>query len=124
MTTLKQVMRWANSRPHLRCSFCGYSWQPRGKNYSLRCPSCKAELVGSGTVIPAGGLPKGCAIALLVFVLGGFGTCVAYVAWSGDDEGRGSRSAAASSDSAPVPSASTSAAETMKQVAPMPMRPS
>lgn len=30
----------ATKRPQNRCSQCGYTWYPRGKNISLRCPNC------------------------------------------------------------------------------------
>lgn len=28
-------------RPLNECSACGYTWYPRGKDYSPRCPSCR-----------------------------------------------------------------------------------
>ena len=49
-------------RPTLQCSQCGYAWTPRGKNYSIRCPSCGARntaspvsLSGVMVILVAGG---------------------------------------------------------------------
>ena len=33
-------MPQATYRPKNECHRCGYTWHPRGKNRSLRCPSC------------------------------------------------------------------------------------
>ena len=33
-------MPQATYRPKNECDRCGYTWHPRGKNRSLRCPSC------------------------------------------------------------------------------------
>jgi len=45
-------------RPQNRCSKCGYTWHPRGKNLSLKCPKCghKDVKVVSGTAAAAIGL--------------------------------------------------------------------
>lgn len=45
-------------RPQNRCSQCGYTWHPRGKNLSLRCPKCghKDVKIVSGTAATAIGL--------------------------------------------------------------------
>lgn len=33
-------------RSQNRCKSCGYTWYPRGKSISLKCPSCGSEDVG------------------------------------------------------------------------------
>jgi len=50
------------SRPQNRCSECGYTWFPRGRNTSRRCPGCGvvfSSVVGSRTN-PATTLLLGC----------------------------------------------------------------
>lgn len=37
----------AHSRPTIICETCRYSWTPRGRSYSLRCPNCGARMQGS-----------------------------------------------------------------------------
>ena len=32
--------RQSTYRPQNVCHSCGYTWYPRGKNVSLKCPSC------------------------------------------------------------------------------------
>lgn len=34
-----------SKRPQNRCSTCKYTWHPRGKEKSLRCPKCGAETI-------------------------------------------------------------------------------
>ena len=29
-------------RPQNECDHCGYTWHPRGKDRSLRCPNCRS----------------------------------------------------------------------------------
>ena len=63
------------SRPTLTCQNCGYSWQPRGKNYALKCPNCKASQV---TQQPGGGESITCLpilITLLAIPAGVFVCC-------------------------------------------------
>ena len=33
-------------RPQNKCGKCGYTWYPRGKSVSLKCPSCGSAKVG------------------------------------------------------------------------------
>lgn len=41
-------------RPQNRCTSCGYTWHPRGKNLSSKCPSCGHKGVKlAGTVAAA-----------------------------------------------------------------------
>lgn len=47
-------------RPQNVCGSCGYTWYPRGKSVSLKCPKC-----GGGKVKIAGG---GVFLAILAFV--------------------------------------------------------
>jgi type IV secretory pathway VirB10-like protein len=42
----------ATKRSQNKCKKCGYTWYPRGKNMSLKCPSCGSSEVGfAGTGI-------------------------------------------------------------------------
>src|SRR5471032_831930 len=43
----------ATKRSQNKCKKCGYTWHPRGKNMSLKCPSCGSSEVGcASTPIP------------------------------------------------------------------------
>lgn len=44
----------ATKRPQNKCKSCGYTWYPRGKHISSKCPSCgsnKVSTVGGGSLI-------------------------------------------------------------------------
>lgn len=46
-------------RPQNKCKSCGYTWYPRGKHLSLKCPSCggkEVSTVGTGGVLLALGI--------------------------------------------------------------------
>ena len=70
-------------RPLNRCSNCNYSWHPRGKNVSLRCPNCGGVDVassGSGFATFFNSLsPR--AFALLTVSL--TGSCLAFACCGG-----------------------------------------
>lgn len=53
-------------RAQNKCKKCGYTWYPRGKNISLKCPSCGSSEVG----FAGGGLLLG-GLALLVIAIFG-----------------------------------------------------
>lgn len=41
----------ATKRSQNKCKKCGYTWYPRGKNISLKCPNCgssEVSIVGPG----------------------------------------------------------------------------
>jgi predicted RNA-binding Zn-ribbon protein involved in translation (DUF1610 family) len=63
--TFNQLVRALDRRPSLTCSGCGYTWQPRGKDYSLKCPNCKAALR-----IPRTSSCAGCLGVAAVLVVG------------------------------------------------------
>jgi hypothetical protein len=53
-----------SDRPLLACPYCNYTWHPRGRDYSVRCPNCGKRLGNEHVVgLIAGGV--------LVCVLGG-----------------------------------------------------
>lgn len=43
-------------RPQNRCKQCGYTWYPRGKSVSLRCPNCGSQDVGINLIPLIGSL--------------------------------------------------------------------
>jgi uncharacterized OB-fold protein len=53
----------ATKRPQNKCKSCGYTWYPRGKSISIKCPNCgggKISTVGSwGGVVVVGFLVYG-----------------------------------------------------------------
>jgi len=50
-----------------RCKKCGYTWYPRGKNLSLKCPSCGSNEVG----FAGGGIFLFALIIVGLYVFGG-----------------------------------------------------
>jgi predicted RNA-binding Zn-ribbon protein involved in translation (DUF1610 family) len=42
------------SPSQLQCRSCGYSWLPRGTNYSLGCPECGATVADESAAKPSG----------------------------------------------------------------------
>lgn len=41
-------------RPQNKCKSCGYTWYPKGKDISLKCPSCSStnvSIVGTGSLV-------------------------------------------------------------------------
>lgn len=55
----------ATKRLQNKCKKCGYTWYPRGKHISLKCPSCGSSEVGFAG--PGIGLVALVVIAMLVF---------------------------------------------------------
>lgn len=45
---LSGILRAINRRPLNVCASCGYSWYPRGKNLSLKCPNCCSPTTHAG----------------------------------------------------------------------------
>lgn len=67
--------RWGITyRPQNQCDVCNYTWHPRGKNVSLRCPACGARSVS----IPARPSvdTKGCGIVAAAVLGIPFGICI------------------------------------------------
>ncbi len=60
-------------RPQNRCPECSYTWYPRGKNVSLKCPKC-----GSGNVKKVGSVLAGAAV-IAFFMLSGNSNNVAPI---------------------------------------------
>ena len=59
-------------RPQNRCNACGYTWYPRGKNVSLRCPGCGSgdvEVVTIPAAVVLGGLIGLSAVVLIALAL-------------------------------------------------------
>lgn len=59
-------------RPKNRCDDCSYTWHPRGKNVSLRCPNCRSTNVSVVTINLKGGL----AVFGVICVIGLIGNAV------------------------------------------------
>src|SRR5438128_436932 len=57
-------------RPLNRCRSCGYTWYPRGKNVSLRCPGCGSTAVEVATLSPTT-LGVGCLGLIILACCGG-----------------------------------------------------
>lgn len=57
-------------RPHNRCSQCSYTWYPRGKNISLRCPSCGSTDVKMTVGCLSGPLVLGVPIFMVFMMFG------------------------------------------------------
>lgn len=55
----------ATKRLQNKCKKCGYTWYPRGKHISLKCPSCGSSDVGFAG--PGIGIVALIVIAMLVF---------------------------------------------------------
>ncbi|MQA40358.1 hypothetical protein [Rugamonas aquatica] len=55
----------ATKRLQNKCKKCGYTWYPRGKHISLKCPSCGSSEVGFAG--PSIGIVALIVIAILVF---------------------------------------------------------
>lgn len=62
------ISRRLSKRPTITCSGCGYSWSPRGKNYSLKCPNCSATLNYERQTSGGGGC--GCVGCISTVVIG------------------------------------------------------
>ena len=56
-------------RPQNKCKRCQYTWHPRGKNLSLRCPNCGSSDVEIVTIPPA--VLLGCGGLLILVVIAG-----------------------------------------------------
>lgn len=54
-------------RTQNKCKKCGYTWYPRGKNISLKCPSCGSSEVG----FVGGGIGLGVLVLVVMAVFGG-----------------------------------------------------
>ncbi|XLZ71477.1 hypothetical protein ABT364_05775 [Massilia sp. SR12] len=54
-------------RPQNKCKKCGYTWYPRGKRISLKCPNCGSNEVG----FAGGGLGLVAAVVLGLLLFGG-----------------------------------------------------
>lgn len=54
-------------RPQNKCKKCGYTWYPRGKRISLKCPNCGSNEVG----FAGGGLGLVAALVLGFLLFGG-----------------------------------------------------
>lgn len=58
----------ATKRPQNKCKSCSYTWYPRGKSLSLKCPSCGSSQV---TIVGSWWWLAGLAFLLYVFVVQG-----------------------------------------------------
>lgn len=68
--TLKGFIRALSRRPTNRCHKCGYTWTPRGRNYSLRCPNCQEpQLQAPGGCLGLLSSLAGCVIAVILLLL-------------------------------------------------------
>lgn len=56
----------ATKRPQNKCKSCGYTWYPRGKSLSIKCPNCGGREVS--TVTSWGGLAG---IAFIIYAIFG-----------------------------------------------------
>lgn len=57
----------STKRPQNKCKKCGYTWYPRGKSISLKCPNCGSSEVG----FAGSGLGLVAAVVIGFLVLGG-----------------------------------------------------
>ena len=64
MSTVRKTLRRQNE-----CKSCGYTWYPRGKDISLKCPKCRSGSVGFSGLGIIGSIVF--LIAVSVFNIGG-----------------------------------------------------
>ncbi|MGI4856486.1 MAG: hypothetical protein ACRYHA_06100 [Janthinobacterium lividum] len=94
-------------RPQNRCVACGYTWFPRGKSLSMRCPRCTREDIEEVRATPASAVrPKWGAVTLGAVLL------IAVVGWWGHradaPQAPASASVLAAADSGAAPAAAAS----------------
>jgi hypothetical protein len=80
---MSSFLRAINRRPLNVCSSCGYTWYPRGKNLSLKCPNCGASTTqagnsGCGSVLVALGILAVIPIMALI-CCGGLGALTSLI---------------------------------------------
>jgi len=54
LSSFVSAFLWSSTkRPLNKCKACGYTWHPRGKDVSHKCPKCKSEILQEEDKCPA-----------------------------------------------------------------------